>query len=113
MKRLLISALALTALAVQTQPGWSDDDPIAQEETQAKDIKDRPEWNDNLKSTYNLTDEQIAALKAKGMNYPQIAIASQLAMKSGKPVDDVVKMRMESTRSGTERNRPFHQRDAP
>ncbi len=98
MKKFMLPVLALSlcALSIQAVPVWADEDAIEKEETAATKTKDRPEWNENLKTTYALTDEQITALKTRGLNYPQIAISAQLAQKSGKTIDEVVAMRLDS-----------------
>ncbi|MEZ0390726.1 MAG: hypothetical protein ACAH59_00825, partial [Pseudobdellovibrionaceae bacterium] len=46
-----------------------------------------------LKSKHHLTDAQIQAMRDGGLTYPQMAMASRLSEKSGKTVDDILKMR--------------------
>lgn len=75
---------------------FAEEDPIAQEETAAQASAASPEWDAAIQKKYGLTNEQTAELRAKGFNNPQIAILSQLAQTSGKPLADVVKMREES-----------------
>jgi hypothetical protein len=94
--RFYLLAGLCAALTVPTSLVWAEEDPVAQEETEAAAIKDRPEWTTALKETYSLTDEQINSLKAKGLNYPQMFIVASMAQKSGKTLDEVVAMRKDS-----------------
>lgn len=97
MKRFILPALSLAVVAVTFSPNmvWAEEDPLAQEETEAAPVKDRPEWSASLKAKFNLTDEQIKTMQSQGMNYPQMAITASLAQKSGKTIDEVTKMRTE------------------
>ena len=97
-KKWLASASLTILIATQLvapQAALAEDDVLAQEEAAAESVKDRPEWVNSLKSTYKLTDEQIQTMKNQGLNYPQMAMTSMLAEKSGKSIDDVMKMRTE------------------
>lgn len=97
MKKILLVATAVWsfhafpagALAQDT----SADTAIEQEETSSEGQKDNPKWTESLKSTYSLTDSDIQAMKDKGMGYPQMAIVSGLAAKSGKTRDEIIAMR--------------------
>jgi len=97
MKKFFLPALSLAVVAVTFSPNmvWAEDDPLAQEETEAAAVKDRPEWSASLKTKFNLTDEQIKTMQSQGMNFPQMAITAGLAQKSGKTIDEVTKMRTE------------------
>jgi len=53
------------------------------------------DWNTAVKTKYELTDEQIAAMRAKGLNDPQMAFTAQLAKSSGKTIDEVMQMRVD------------------
>lgn len=97
MKKILLVATAIWsfhafpagALAEDT----SADTAIEQEETSSEGQKDNPKWTESLKSTYSLTDTDIQAMRDKGINYPQMAIVSSLAAKSGKTRDEIIAMR--------------------
>lgn len=90
-------SLFACALVLALSPGFAraEDDPLEQQETQLQEETKKPGYSEQLKSRYNLTDEQLKALRDKGMNDSQITIAAQLAQSSNKPIDDVVKMRLE------------------
>lgn len=72
------------------------EDAIAQEEVASEAVKDRPEWLAGIKTQYKLTDAQVQTLKDSGISYPQMAMTAGLADKSGKSIDEVLKMRTES-----------------
>jgi hypothetical protein len=74
----------------------AEEDEVAKEEASLESVKDRPEWTQSLKTHYKLSDEQIQKMKDQGLNYPQMAMTSMLAEKSGKPIEDIMKMRNES-----------------
>lgn len=97
MKKWMIPAAALIVGASFANPqfAFAEEDVLAQEETASETVKDRPEWLGALKTEYKLTDEQIKQLKDSGLSYPQMAMTSRLAEKSGKPIDEVLKMRTE------------------
>lgn len=92
--RTWLMACALV-LVVSPLSSRADDDPIASQETAIEEQTKRAGYRDELKSRYGLTDEQLKALQDKGMNDTQITIAAQLAKSSEKPIDDIVKMRLE------------------
>jgi len=85
----------LLALTLNTAPAFSEDDPIVKEEKSAKAEASSPKWDTAIQEKYGLTSEQTADLRAKGFNNPQIAILSQLSKSSGKPLEEVVRMRQE------------------
>lgn len=93
MKHFTMSLALLLALS----PGFAfaEDDPIAQQETSLQEEAKKPGYTDQLKSRYNLTDEQLKAMHDKGMNDSQITIAAQLSQSSNKPIDDILKMRLD------------------
>jgi len=97
MKKWMLPVLAmLMAVSLATpQLALAQENSLETEETAAEPTKDRPEWLGALKTQYKLTDEQIKAMQEKGLSYPQMAITSALADKSGKPITDVLKMRTE------------------
>lgn len=97
MKKWLIPTVlaVLVASPMVAQQAWAEEDEIEKEETAAESVKDRPEWTGALKTKYNLTDAQIQGMKDQGLNYPQMAMTSALAEKSGKSIDEVIKMRTE------------------
>lgn len=88
-------AILIATQLMMPVAAFAEDDVLAKEETAAESVKDRPEWISSLKSTYKLSDEQIQKMKDQGLNYPQMAMTSMLAEKSGKSIDDVMKMRTE------------------
>lgn len=91
-----MAALILAALAAP-QFAHADDDEaaLAKEETALESAKEQPNWKEALQTRYKLTDEQIKLMEDKGMKLPQMAMTSALAEKSGKPLDEVIKMRTE------------------
>lgn len=52
-------------------------------------------WAEQLKTRYNLTEEQIKTLRSTGLSNPQLAMAAQMAKSSNKSIEDVLKMRTE------------------
>jgi hypothetical protein len=50
---------------------------------------------DTVKSQYKLTDEQIKSMSDKGLKEKDMARVALLAEKSGKTLDEVMKMRLE------------------
>ncbi len=95
MKKWFVLSLLVAIQMAIVSPVMADEDELAKEETAAESVKDRPEWVQTLKSQHNLTDAQIQTMKDQGLNYPQMAMTSALAEKSGKPLEDVLKMRTE------------------
>lgn len=85
----LMSVLCLTSTAwAETEDIEKDDEPQATEQKSA-------EWENTIKTKYNLTDQQISDMKAKGYNSRQMVKAAQLAKSANKPLEDIVKMRTE------------------
>jgi len=69
---------------------------VDQEVTRVEKIQAKEEaWDQQLKKTYNLTDEQLKTLHNSGLSSPQLAMVAQLAKSSNKPLEDVLKMRTE------------------
>jgi len=98
MKKQLMRSLLGIGLAVSLispMVARADEDDLAKQEASAESTKDRPEWKSVLKSQYKLTDEQIKSMQDKGLTYPQMAMASALAEKSGKTLDTILKMRVD------------------
>ncbi len=97
MKKWILPALTLVLMgALSTaQSARADEDVLAAEEIAAQPTKDRPEWNNTLKTEYKLTDAQIKTMQDKGLTNPQMAMAAALSEKSGKTLDEVLKMRTE------------------
>jgi hypothetical protein len=96
MKHIINPAVALAlVLALTPTLAFAEDDPLAQQETQLQEETKKPGYTEQLKTRYNLTDDQLKALRDKGMNDSQITMAAQLAQSSNKPIDDIVKMRLE------------------
>ena len=94
MRKMIVAMIACAFILPAA--AMANDDELAKEETAAEATKDNPKWVDALKSEYHLTDEQIATMKDKGLNYPHMALTSRLAEKSGKSIDDIMKMRLEN-----------------
>lgn len=96
-RKLLTAALLANVLMT---PHWvfaqEDEAVIEKEETASEATKDRPEWLSSIKTQYKLTDAQVQTLKDSGISYPQMAMTASLADKSGKSIDEVLKMRTES-----------------
>jgi hypothetical protein len=97
MKKWILPALSAAMVITLITPTLvhAEVDPLSTEEASSEKIKDRPEWQSALKTQYKITDEQIKLMQEKGLSYPQMAMASSLAEKSGKSLDDVLKMRTE------------------
>lgn len=69
---------------------------VDQEVAKVEKIQAKQEaWDQQLKKTYNLTDEQLKSLHDSGLSSPQTAIVAQLAKSSNKTIDEVLKMRTE------------------
>jgi hypothetical protein len=90
---LMVFALLVTTSMLVSEAARADEDEIAKEEVASESVKDRPEWTDALKTKYHLSDAQIQTMKDSGLTFPQIAMVSTLSEKSGKPMDDILKMR--------------------
>jgi hypothetical protein len=97
MKKWILPALGiLMAISLSVpQMGQAQEGSLEAEEAAAEKTKDRPEWQSTLKTQYHLTDEQIKSMQDQGLSFPQMAMTSALAEKSGKPLADVLKMRTE------------------
>ena len=52
-------------------------------------------WANQLKTKYNLTDEQVTKLQTSSISKTQMAMVAELAQKSNKSIDDVLKMRID------------------
>ncbi len=59
------------------------------------EAKDNPKWVESLKTKYSLTQADIDAMSEKKIAYPQMAMVSELALKSGKTRDEVIAMRVD------------------
>lgn len=69
---------------------------VDQEVAKVEKIQAKQEaWDQQLKKTYNLTDEQLKSLHDSGLSSPQLAMVAQLAKSSNKTIDEVLKMRTE------------------
>lgn len=64
--------------------------PVLAEETHGQ-----VDWNSTLKNEYNLTDDQIKSMTDKGLAGNDMVRLARISTKSGKPLDDVMKMRLE------------------
>jgi hypothetical protein len=93
-KTLLVALIAVSAMVQPVSSAWAQDE-IEKEEQAAKDAGTKPEYLAALKEKYALTDDQITAMQAKGLNAPHMAFTAQLAKSSGKSIDEVMKMRLE------------------
>ncbi len=56
---------------------------------------DKPEYYSTLQTEYKLTDEQIKSMTDKGLKGNDQVRVARLASKSGKTLDEVMKMRLE------------------
>lgn len=52
-------------------------------------------WVTKLKTKYNLTDEQVTKLQTSSISKPQMAMVAELAQKSNKSIDEILKMRID------------------
>jgi hypothetical protein len=101
MKKFIIPALAAMMVGAVAAPSMARAEeaaPTTAPTTDAKspeDSKDQSKWLTTLKDQHHLTDEQIKAMKDKGIAYPQMAMVATLSEKSGKSIDDILKMRTE------------------
>ncbi len=59
------------------------------------DAKDSPKWISSLMAKYSLTQAEIDAMSAKKIAHPQMAMVSELALRSGKTRDEVIAMRVD------------------
>lgn len=89
-----IILLALTALLVGPLSAQAEDE-IANAETEITTDSTQSDYIDRIKSKYNLTDEQIQKLREANITNPQLAIAGALSRSSGKPIEEILKMRSE------------------
>jgi hypothetical protein len=92
-----IYLLALVACGLVLAPGrvFAEDDELAADETALTEPSKRETYITELKEKYSLTDEQVKQMQDQGLTNPQLAMAAQLAQTSGKPLEDVLKMRTE------------------
>jgi len=90
---LAFSVFALGTFLLPHDAFAQGDSSIEQEELLSDRVKDNPDWVPALKSQHHLKDSQITMMKEQGLTYPQMAMVSRLSEKSGKPVDDIIKMR--------------------
>lgn len=88
----LITLLALSTLLAA--PAWSDDSADLEQDTAVTDVE-KPNWHSAIQTKYSYTDEQMKAYSDSGINYAQLAKASEMAKLSGKTTDEVLKMRQE------------------
>lgn len=92
---LIISVLLFGGGLLSTSNGFAaEDSSIEREELLSDRVKDKPEWVPVLKSHHHLKDSQIQMMKEKGLTYPQMAMVSKMSEKSGKPVDDIIQLRI-------------------
>lgn len=92
---LLAMAISLTFGTINSQYAWADETTETTESDTDVSTADRPLAESTIQKKYSLTDEQMKTLKDAGLNTPQMAKLNQLALKSGKPLEDVLKMRTE------------------
>lgn len=95
--KLLVHFTILIFTLLLTLPSWAE--PPQQENRARPERPNRPDhpgWAESLKENFSLTDAQIKSYQENGLQYPQIAMAAQLAKKSGKSIDEVIKMRTEN-----------------
>jgi hypothetical protein len=93
--KLLRPALIFLALAASPAVLFAETDELAKEETKLEEAAKSETFTTELKEKYTLTDEQVTKMQDAGLTRPQMAMAAQLAQTSGKPLDDVLKMRTE------------------
>lgn len=93
MNKVVMYSLAFL-LATAGSTGFADD-KIDSDMASIESTKDHPEWNALLKEKYNFTDEQMAQLNQSGVSRPQMAMTAELAKQSGRPLEEVLKMRSE------------------
>jgi len=91
----LLGALLACGLALTPNLSFAEEDELAKEEIALEESGKQADFTNRLKEKYSLTDEQIKAMQDKGLTNPQMAMAAQLSQTSGKPLDDVLKMRTE------------------
>ena len=87
-----LSVIFLAAMPLGLQAAT---DEIEKEEIANNKASDAPGWADAVKAKYNLTDEQMTTLSTSGVSKSQMAVVADLAQKSGKSIDDILKMRVE------------------
>jgi len=56
---------------------------------------DKSKWTTTIQQKYSLTDDQMKKLTDSGLSPSQMTKVAHLALKSGKPIDDILRMRTE------------------
>lgn len=95
MKFSLIVVLFLAVVFSVPHFSFADEDDLEKEESASEQVRNSPKWTGILKEEYHLSDEQIVKMKDSGIANPQMAMIARLAEKSGKTIDEVLKMRIE------------------
>jgi hypothetical protein len=86
-----IFACLFLAVAFST-PAFAEED-VEKDETVVE--TEKPKWTSAIQQKYSYTDEQMKTLTDSGLNHAQMAKAAALSSKSGKTLDEVLKMRTE------------------
>lgn len=94
MKKLafIFAALLMFQFSIASESDEQTDQQL--ENLDKSEVKD-DYWANQLKTKYNLTDEQVTKLQTSSISRPQMAMVAELAQKSNKSIDDVLRMRIE------------------
>jgi hypothetical protein len=94
MKRILLM-MTLTLLAGFSAHAADEKTPEQEDQELEATKTTDPALITTLKEKYGLTDDQVKSLQDKGLSTPQMLKMSVLASESGKPLDEIMKMRLE------------------
>ena len=89
-----ICLLATVALLTTTL-AYAETDELQTTEASLETSAQDPAFAGRVQSKYNLSEAQMKAMSDAGIKGPHLAMTAQLAASSGKPVEDIIKMRTE------------------
>ena len=89
-----ICLLATVALLTTTL-AYAETDELQTTEASLETSAQDPAFAGRVQSKYNLSEAQMKAMNDAGIKGPHLAMTAQLAASSGKPVEDIIKMRTE------------------
>lgn len=83
-----IVPLNLSVFATETETTSPTESGQSEEATVAKS-----KWHDQIKSKFDLSDEDMKKLENSGLNHSQQSKAAQISKSSNKPIDEILDMR--------------------
>lgn len=98
MKTSIINRLIFVLIFLVIHPLFADESTTPTTSLSKNDSVNKSEtssWNELLQNKYKLSDEQMTLLVNSKLPNSQTAMASQLAQSSKKPLEDILKMRLE------------------